>query len=308
MPAPRWCPFGRQCPRAAAAAPSAGGPSSRPSPLRPTISDTGSYQRRRGRNRRGPVASSRLPCCLGNAPPSCSTWAAEDAAATGTSLVGHAGLPDYPRALACGAGRGESLGPLPLGGPFPAAGKGAGAVDGGRCDSGSTQSPQPHGPALESAASLEPLLERFALVIVDEAFLPLVPGGEADSLIPLLAESRQILMRIRSLPSCSRSPGLADWATRLAARAAEALGRLAPTPAGERAGGPPVGCSGWLGDRRWRGNGCGAVVAKEGPWLGRPAFSGLSGPQARASAANFPAWCKARGHCWRCANGWRAAS
>ena len=58
----------------------------------------------------------------------------------------------------------------------------------------------PHNPTgqLWSRASLQPLLERYALVICDEAFLPLVPNGEQQSLIPLVAEHSNLVV-IRSL-------------------------------------------------------------------------------------------------------------
>jgi len=53
-------------------------------------------------------------------------------------------------------------------------------------------------------------------VIVDEAFLPLVPGGEADSLIPLLADHANLIVNPQPDQAVSRSPGC-DWATRYAA-------------------------------------------------------------------------------------------
>ena len=67
----------------------------------------------------------------------------------------------------------------------------------------------PHNPTgqLWSRASLEPLLERFALVIADEAFLPLVPGGEDQSLIPLLAAHPNLVV-IRSLTKLFSVAGL----------------------------------------------------------------------------------------------------
>jgi histidinol-phosphate/aromatic aminotransferase/cobyric acid decarboxylase-like protein len=67
----------------------------------------------------------------------------------------------------------------------------------------------PHNPTgqLWSRASLEPLLERHALVIVDEAFLPLVPGGEQQSLVPLLPQHPQLVV-IRSLTKLLAVAGL----------------------------------------------------------------------------------------------------
>jgi histidinol-phosphate/aromatic aminotransferase/cobyric acid decarboxylase-like protein len=67
----------------------------------------------------------------------------------------------------------------------------------------------PHNPTgqLWSRASLEPLLQRFALVVVDEAFLPLVPGGEQQSLVPWLDQHRNLVV-IRSLTKVLSIPGL----------------------------------------------------------------------------------------------------
>jgi histidinol-phosphate/aromatic aminotransferase/cobyric acid decarboxylase-like protein len=67
----------------------------------------------------------------------------------------------------------------------------------------------PHNPTgqLWSRASLAALLPRFALVIVDEAFLPLVPQGEAQSLLPLLAEHPNLVV-IRSLTKLCAIAGL----------------------------------------------------------------------------------------------------
>ena len=67
----------------------------------------------------------------------------------------------------------------------------------------------PHNPTgqLWSRASLQPLLERYALVICDEAFLPLVPNGEQQSLIPLVAEHSNLVV-IRSLTKLYGIAGL----------------------------------------------------------------------------------------------------
>ena len=67
----------------------------------------------------------------------------------------------------------------------------------------------PHNPTgqLWSRASLEPLLQRFALVICDEAFLPLVPNGEQQSLIPLVAQHANLVV-IRSLTKLYGIAGL----------------------------------------------------------------------------------------------------
>ena len=114
------------------------------------------------------------------------------------------GFADYQRALACWSGSTVPLElPLewtsPCPAPFPDA-FGQAAV---------AWITNPHNPTgqLWSRASLEPLLNRFALVICDEAFLPLVPQGEAQSLIPLV-ENHPNLVVIRSLTKLYGIAGL----------------------------------------------------------------------------------------------------
>ena len=62
----------------------------------------------------------------------------------------------------------------------------------------------PHNPSgqLWDRQSLEALLPSYALVVCDEAFLPLVPGGEAQSLVPLLNRYPNLVV-IRSLTTVS---------------------------------------------------------------------------------------------------------
>jgi histidinol-phosphate/aromatic aminotransferase/cobyric acid decarboxylase-like protein len=132
------------------------------------------------------------------------TWAARDAAALGPSLLPVPGFADYRRALACWGGAWRP-GPLPLawGGafpqPFPLERGGAAVL----------WLTNPHNPTgqLWSRASLEPLLQGHGLVIVDEAFLPLTPGGEAESLLPLVAHHRNLVV-IRSLTKLYGLAGL----------------------------------------------------------------------------------------------------
>jgi histidinol-phosphate/aromatic aminotransferase/cobyric acid decarboxylase-like protein len=217
------------------------------------------------------------------------TWAARDAAAAGVSLLPSPGFADYRRALACWQGTSRPL-PLPLRWPaafpqpFPlgvaaADPSGAGAV---------LWITNPHNPTgqLWSRASLEPLLARFALVIVDEAFLPLASGGEAQSLIPLLADHPNLVV-IRSLTKLFAIAGLrlgyaladpvrlARWASwrdpwpvnGLAALAGEVL--LGDGPALER----------WLARvQGW--------VAAEGPWLAEQ-LATVAGLVPLPSATNF---------------------
>ena len=130
------------------------------------------------------------------------TWAARDAAAAGVSALLAPGFADYRRALKCwNASRidgalaltWDQAGPL----VHPAL---KGAV---------LWICNPHNPTgqLWSRASLQRLLERYALVICDEAFLPLVPNGEQQSLIPLVAEHSNLVV-IRSLTKLYGIAGL----------------------------------------------------------------------------------------------------
>ena len=134
------------------------------------------------------------------------TWAARDATAAGLSVLLQPGFADYSRALACWGGAIEAR-PLPLawgdGWPqsFP-----LGALK----ETGDVMwITNPHNPTgqLWSRCSLEPLLARYSLVICDEAFLPLVPGGEDHSLIPLVADHPNLVV-IRSLTKLFAIAGL----------------------------------------------------------------------------------------------------
>jgi histidinol-phosphate/aromatic aminotransferase/cobyric acid decarboxylase-like protein len=217
------------------------------------------------------------------------TWAARDAAAAGVSLLPTPGFADYRRALACWQGASLSL-PLPL--RWPAAFPQPFPLGGAASDPGGAGAvlwiTNPHNPTgqLWSRASLEPLLACFALVIADEAFLPLVPGGEAQSLVPLLAAHPNLVV-IRSLTKLFAIAGLrlgyalADpvrlvrWASwrdpwpvnGLAALAGEVL--LGDGPALER----------WLARvQGW--------VAAEGPWLAEH-LAAVAGLVPLPSATNF---------------------
>ena len=131
------------------------------------------------------------------------TWAARDAAGQGLSVLPAPGFADYDRALRCWSG-GSRQQLLPLvwdkafPQPFPDPGEGSVLWI---CN--------PHNPTgqLWSRTSLQPLLERYALVICDEAFLPLVPNGEQQSLIPLVAEHSNLVV-IRSLTKLYGIAGL----------------------------------------------------------------------------------------------------
>ena len=131
------------------------------------------------------------------------TWAAHDAAEQGLSVLAAPGFADYKRALRCWSATSRQQ-QLPLlwdeGFPQPSPDPGEGSV---------LWICNPHNPTgqLWSRASLQPLLERYALVICDEAFLPLVPNGEQQSLIPLVAEHSNLVV-IRSLTKLYGIAGL----------------------------------------------------------------------------------------------------
>jgi histidinol-phosphate/aromatic aminotransferase/cobyric acid decarboxylase-like protein len=207
------------------------------------------------------------------------TWAARDAAASGTSLLPSPGFADYRRALACWNGAWRPL-PLPLvwpaafPQPFPIGSAAAEVL----------WRTNPHNPSgqLWSRASLEPLVERCALVIADEAFLPLVPGGEAQSLVPLLAHHPNLVV-VRSLTKLYAIAGL---------RLGYAMGspeRLARW-AGWRDPWPLNGLAAAIGERlladgRWSRR-VRRWLGREGPWLHRQ-LAALPGLTPLPSAANY---------------------
>ena len=131
------------------------------------------------------------------------TWAARDAAEQGLNVLASPGFADYKRALRCWSATSRQQ-QLPLlwdeGFPQPFFDPGEGSV---------LWICNPHNPTgqLWCRASLQPLLERYALVICDEAFLPLVPNGEQQSLIPLVAEHSNLVV-IRSLTKLYGIAGL----------------------------------------------------------------------------------------------------
>ena len=147
-------------------------------------------------------------CVLpGNGAAELFTWAGRDAAQAGVSLLPAPGFADYQRALDCwGAAHRSWVLPLDWDGTFP---QPLPQPPSGAGEAAALWITNPHNPTgqLWSRASLEPLLSRFALVICDEAFLPLVPGGEAQSLIPLLDQHPNLVV-IRSLTKLLAVAGL----------------------------------------------------------------------------------------------------
>ncbi|MFM7266369.1 MAG: pyridoxal phosphate-dependent aminotransferase [Cyanobium sp.] len=216
------------------------------------------------------------------------TWVARDAAAAGVSLLPAPGFADYGRALACWGGAIRPL-PLPLSWgaafpqPFPAAVPGPPGEP-----AAALWVTNPHNPTgqLWSRASLEPLLERFPLVIVDEAFLPLVPDGERQSLIALVPR-RPGLVVIRSL---TKLLGIAGLRLGYALADPQRLARWArwrdPWPvnglaaqAGAELLGDRAGFARWQRRaQRW--------TAREGAWL-TERLAAIPGLEPLPSAANF---------------------
>ena len=230
-------------------------------------------------NVHGLSASAVLP---GNGAAELFTWAARDAAAVGMSSLPVPGFADYSRALACwdGAMAMHCL-PLDWSSVFPQAFSSPGTA-------GALWICNPHNPTgqLWSRASLEPLLQRYRLVICDEAFLSLVPDGEKQSLIPLVADHPNLVV-IRSL---TKLYGIAGLRLGYAVAQTERLQRWAqwrdPWPVNgiasavaEQLLASPQKYQRWC--RRAQ-----AWVAKEGAWM-QQQLAQLSGITPMPSAANF---------------------
>ena len=219
---------------------------------------------------------------VGNGAAELFTWAARDAAGTGRSLLLSPGFADYSRALNCWDGTWISHQlplnwsadcPQPI--PPPAQAEALWICN-------------PHNPTgqLWSRASLEPLLQRFRLVICDEAFLPLVPDGERQSLIPLAAEHANLVV-IRSL---TKLYGIAGLRLGYAVAQPQRLQRWAQW----RDPWPVNGIALAVGEhllsspcrhRRWCQR-TQAWVVREGAWLQRQ-LAQLPGLTPLPSAANF---------------------
>ena len=227
----------------------------------------------------GLSASAVLP---GNGAAELFTWAARDAAAVGMSSLPVPGFADYSRALACWDGAmAMHCSSLDWSSVFPQAFSSPGTA-------GALWICNPHNPTgqLWSRASLEPLLQRYRLVICDEAFLSLVPDGEKQSLIPLVAEHPNLVV-IRSL---TKLYGIAGLRLGYAIAQPERLQRWAqwrdPWPVNgiasavaEQLLASPQKYQRWC--RRAQ-----AWVAKEGAWM-QQQLAQLSGITPMPSAANF---------------------
>jgi histidinol-phosphate/aromatic aminotransferase/cobyric acid decarboxylase-like protein len=210
------------------------------------------------------------------------TWAARDAEALGISSLPAPGFADYSRALACWQGRlDKHLMAVEWDAAFPQPFTASPAAD-------ALWICNPHNPTgqLWSRASIEPLLQRYRLVICDEAFLSLVPDGEQQSLIPLVADHPNLVV-IRSL---TKLYGIAGLRLGYAIAQPERLQRWAqwrdPWPVNgiasavaEQLLASPAKYQRWCrGAQRW--------VAKEGAWM-QQKLARLPLITPMPSAANF---------------------
>ncbi len=131
------------------------------------------------------------------------TWAARDAVQNGISILPYPGFFDYERAIKCWNGQYQHS-PLPLQWnsmfpqDFPL-----------KLNKKVFWITNPHNPTGQcwSRHSLEELLKINSLVICDEAFLPLVPNGEQQSLIPLINDYPNLIV-LRSLTKLFSIAGL----------------------------------------------------------------------------------------------------
>ena len=131
------------------------------------------------------------------------TWSAKDASMLGSNGLLAPCFSDYERALRCWGGDFSYIpmdlfwGPeIPQ--PFTIT-----------SDAQVLWITNPHNPTgqLWDRNSLLPLLHKHRLIICDEAFLPLVPNGEKQSLIPFVSEYKNLIV-IRSLTKLFAVAGL----------------------------------------------------------------------------------------------------
>ena len=142
----------------------------------------------------------------------------------------------------------------------------------------------PHNPTgqLWSQESLKKLLPQFGLVVADEAFLPLVPGGEDQSLIPLLADHPNLVV-VRSLTKMFAVAGLRLGYALAHPRLIEQWQQWRdPWPVNALAA---AVAGSLLADQRWQQR-VQRWVHEEGRWLVGE-LSQLQGIQPMPSAANY---------------------
>ena len=209
------------------------------------------------------------------------TWAARDAAATGLSGLLAPGFADYRRALQCWD---AALLETPLALPWDQ----AGPLPHPPLEGAVAWICNPHNPTgqLWSRASIEAMIDRHALVICDEAFLPLVPEAESQSMIALVAQHPNLVV-VRSL---TKLFGVAGLRIGYAIAQPDRLKRWSkwrdPWPVNGIAA---ALAEQWLGSlgryTRW----CNRVqrwTAKEGKWMQRE-LARIPGIEPVPSSANF---------------------
>ena len=214
------------------------------------------------------------------------TWAARDAASSGISVSLSPGFADYVRALSCWD---SQLIPVPISldwtDCFPQLYPAEAVL---QARASVLWICNPHNPTgqLWSRASLEPLLAHFSLVICDEAFLPLVPGGEQQSLIPLVAAHPNLVV-VRSLTKLYAIAGLRlGYAVAHPERLQRWSSWRDPWPvnglalaAADQLLAQPLRYRAWCRRvQRW--------VAEEGAWM-QAKVAGLPGITSMPSAANY---------------------
>ena len=216
------------------------------------------------------------------------TWAARDAQSF-LSLLPTPGFADYPRALATWGAPSRSL-PLRLhweDGPQSwvealAEPRNLHSPNPGRTALWITN---PHNPTgqLWRRDSLEPLLHHHGLLVVDEAFLPLVPNGEKHSLVSLVPRFGNLVV-IRSLTKLFAMAGLRlGYAVAPPARLARWQSWRDPWPVNALAvqGGMAVLADPLWQQRVWR------WLAREGPWLTQHLNRQCPSLQVHPGAANY---------------------
>jgi len=218
---------------------------------------------------------------VGNGAAELLTYAARNASEVGTSILLSPSFLDYERALkSCNAD--HSYLPLKL------------------CFSCSSQSfpgplsgdviwvNNPHNPTgqLWDIKSLQPLLDQYKLVIVDEAFLPLVCGGDSESLLPLVPFFPNLIV-IRSL---TKLFGIAGVRLGYAVAQPNRLQRWSSwrDPWSVNSVALAIGHR-LTRDPRFYGRWCSAVhrwIAKESSWL-QSRISSIPGIRFHPSSSNF---------------------
>ena len=209
------------------------------------------------------------------------TWAARDAAAAGLSGLLAPGFADYRRALQCW---GSAWVETPLAFPWDH----AGPLQHPPLEGSVAWICNPHNPTgqLWSRASLEAMLDRHALVICDEAFLPLVPEAEHQSMIALVAQHPNLVV-IRSLTKLFGVAGLrVGYAIAHPDRLRRWRAWRDPWPVNAIAA---ALTEQWLGRRGHYEHWCARVqhwTATEGAWMQRE-LACVPGITPMPSAANF---------------------